>query len=240
MTKNIETNMQPTSIDIEQIIRVVMQRLAVAGDLMSGVGEIADTQELDSELVLQDKLVTLGTLDGKLSGKRRLRVQPRAIVTPAVVDELKRFKVELVRDSVPTKHRLVPDAAANSIAEMKSTARVAPILVCGSAVWFESLSRHLCPKQAFVRSCDDKSAIEVMQKHKTRGGLRVIWVSPTPFAANIASASATYSTVILPGLADLKAALEQADPECLIVDASRFTVAAVGNLVRAMFKHLRK
>ena len=240
MTKNKETSMQPTSIDIEQIIRVVMQRLAVAGDLMSGVGEIADTQELDNELVLHDKLVTLGSLEGKLSGKRRLRVQPRAIVTPAVVDELRRFKVELVRDSQPTKHRLVADASAGAFVPAKSTAIVAPILVCGSAVWFESLSRHLCPKQAFVRGCDDQSAIEVIQKHKTRGGLRVVWVSPTPFAANIASASTGCTTVMLPGLADLKAALQQADPECLIVDASRFTVAAVGNLVRAMFKHLRK
>ncbi len=95
--------MQPTSTDIEQIIRVVMQRLAAAGDLMSGVGSIADTRELDSELILRDRVVTLATLEGKLSGKKKLRVHPRAIVTPAVTDELRRIKVELVRDALTAR-----------------------------------------------------------------------------------------------------------------------------------------
>ncbi len=207
--------------------------------LMSGISAIADTADADSELVLRDRVVTLSALEGKLQGKSRVRVHPRAVVTPAVVDELKRFKVELVRDTEPTKHRLVSSSVQPQV-ETKSTAWVAPILVCGSAVWFESLSRHLCPKQAFVRGCDDASAIEVIKKHQARGGSRVVWLSPKPFAANVAVAkSACCTAVILPGLGDLNAALEQADPECLILDASRYTVAAIGNLVRAMFKRER-
>lgn len=233
--------MQPTSPDIEQIIRVVMQRLAAAGDLASGISAIADTTDVDRELALSERLITLGTVQGKLQGISRLRVHPRAVVTPAVVDELKRAKVQLVREQAPTQHRLVQDGQPSGLSkDNKSTARVAPILVCGNAVWFESLSRHLCPKQAFVRSCDDSAAIELIKKHKTRGGYRVVWLSPTPFAASLAVAQANCCTaVLLPGLGDLNAALVQADPECVIVDAKRFTVAAVGNLVRAMFKHLR-
>ena len=89
--------MQPSSIEIEQIVRVVMQRLAAAGDLISGVGSIADTEL--SELVLRQRVITLASLEGQtLKGKQRLRVHPRAVVTPAVHDELRKFKVELVRE----------------------------------------------------------------------------------------------------------------------------------------------
>lgn len=235
--------MQPSSNDIEQIIRVVMQRLAAAGDLMSGVGSIADTRELDSELVLRDRVVTLATLDGKLSGKKKLRVHPRAIVTPAVVDELRRFKVELVRDDVKSSSRAATSADANSNPSRNTAtaASQAPILVCGSALWFGSLSRHLCSKQATVQPCDDAAAIGLLTQHKSRGGSQAIWLTTTPFAATIAIAKAACCTaVLLPSLADLNAALEQAQPECLIVDASRTTVAAVGNMVRALFKHTRK
>lgn len=223
--------MQPNSPDIEQIIRVVMQRLAAAGDLMSGVGAIADTQEIDSELVLRDRVITLATLNGKLVGKKKVRVHPRAIITPAVTDELRRYKVELIRDAVRT---------STSTSTSTNVAIVAPILVCGSAMWFSSLSRHLCPKQATVQACDDKVALSLVQDHKTRGGARAIWLSATPYAASVAAARAACCTAVhLNGLGDLNAALVQADPDCVIVDPSRFTVAAIGNLVRAMFKHKR-
>ncbi len=112
--------------------------------------------------------------------------------------------------------------------------------MCGSALWFASLSRHLCPKQATVQACDDKAALGLVQQHKVRGGSRAVWLTATPFAANVAVARAGCCTAVqLSSLGDLNAALAQADPDCLIVDPARFTVAAVGNLVRAMFKHAR-
>jgi hypothetical protein len=230
--------MQPTSNDIEQIIRVVMQRLAAAGDFVSGVGAIADPSA-DSDLVLTDRVVTLKTLEGKLSGKRRLRVHPRAVVTPAVADELRKAKVELVRDGASSAIRT---HSASDVATTVSAKPIiphhAPVLVCGSAVWFNSLPRHLCPKQATVSQCDDSAAVDLIKQHKARGGQRSIWLTATPFAASVAVARANCCTaVLLPNLGELKSALEQANPECVIVDASRFTVAAIGNLVRGLLKH---
>ena len=235
--------MQPSSIEIEQIVRVVMQRLAAAGDLISGVGSIADTEL--SELVLRQRVITLASLEGQtLKGKQRLRVHPRAVVTPAVHDELRKFKVELVRDAAsPTKaataasSTLKSDVIAKPGLVAKTTAGLssatAPILVCGSALWFGSLSRHLCPKQAMVQPCDDAAAIGLLKQHKARGGARAVWLTSTPFAASVAVAQAACCrAVLLPGLSELRAALDQANPECLIIDASRTTVAAIGNIVK--------
>jgi hypothetical protein len=49
-----------------------------------------------AELRLTEKLVTLRTLDGRLGGVSRVVVARRAVVTPAVKDELRRRKIELV------------------------------------------------------------------------------------------------------------------------------------------------
>ncbi len=240
--------MQPTPSDIEQIIRVVMQRLAVAGDLMSGIGAIADNEDLDGELVLRDRVITLSTLEGKLSGKKKVRVHPRAVVTPAVTDELRRFKVELVRDNAASSAKANAQTSANTTRTQASpvgsaspvAVSTAPILVCGSALWFSSLSRHLCSQQATVQPCDDQAAIGLLKQHKARGGSRAIWLTSTPFAASVSLAQAACCTsVILPSLGELSAALAQANPECLIIDASRTTVAAIGNIVRTLFKHSR-
>ena len=50
-----------------------------------------------AELGLTERLVTLETLRDRLQGVKRLTVEKKAIITPAVRDELKRKKIELIR-----------------------------------------------------------------------------------------------------------------------------------------------
>lgn len=50
---------------------------------------------LKTELALSNRLVTMADVEGRLSGIRRVVVPARAIVTPAVRDELLRRRVEL-------------------------------------------------------------------------------------------------------------------------------------------------
>jgi len=57
------------------------------------VGERSSTTV---ELALTDKVITTQTIEGRLTGVQRLLVQSRAVVTPAVIDELKKHKIELV------------------------------------------------------------------------------------------------------------------------------------------------
>lgn len=245
--------MQTSSLELEQIVRVVMQRLAAGRDLMEGVSEIADVSDLANELVIQDRLVTLKTVDQQLDGKSRLRVQPRAVVTPAVVDLLRSLKIELVRDgqsaSQPAKSQPAKatwPGASNATASMvstqsnttsKPTSSRAPVLVCGSANWFNSLPRHLCPKQAAAQACEDQSAVGLIERHLSAGGTHAVWLSSAPFtSAVLAGRNVRAASVQLPSLRELADALHQAKPQVLIIDSPRWTVAAVGNLVRSLVR----
>ena len=54
-------------------------------------------------LVVDEPLVALSTLEGRIRGIRQLRVTGKAVVTPAVRDLLKERQIELVRgDTTPT------------------------------------------------------------------------------------------------------------------------------------------
>jgi hypothetical protein len=50
-----------------------------------------------SELTLTEELITTRTIENRLAGVTRLLVSKRAVVTPAVSDELKKHNIELVR-----------------------------------------------------------------------------------------------------------------------------------------------
>jgi hypothetical protein len=230
--------MQPSAIDIDQIVRVVMQRLAVGRDLMEGVAEMAQAPAESTELVVNDRVVTTHLVEDHLDGKRTLRVGSRAIVTPAVLDLLRAKKIELVRESQarPDKQSTGKSPAASVGSSVASSAAtVPPVLVCGSAVWFNSLGRHLCPQQASVQACTDDAATQLIERSLRSGSRRAVWLTSRPFAA-AATAQQTSKVVAvqLGSLADLSAALEQAQPQLLIVDSPRWTVAAIGNLVRAL------
>lgn len=77
---------------IERIVQEVIRRL-----LERGVAVQSETNTDNTELAVSDKVVTLSTLDGHLTGVKRLVVGGRSIVTPAVKDELNDRSIELVR-----------------------------------------------------------------------------------------------------------------------------------------------
>lgn len=81
--------------DLDQIVAEVVRRLtaAAAGDGQASrrAGEQAGV------LAIDDRVVTLNSVDGRLDGLRRLIVQRRAIITPALRDELSKRGIELDR-----------------------------------------------------------------------------------------------------------------------------------------------
>lgn len=93
--------------NIDQIVAEVVRRLtAAAGASRAGVpasaGDVGKGDRLKAELQrgvlsIDSRLVTLDTVDGQLAGLRRLVVPRRAIVTPALRDELAKRGIELDR-----------------------------------------------------------------------------------------------------------------------------------------------
>ena len=70
---------------IDRIVREVVRRLLERG--MSVAGDVAP--QCDQELRLEQRLITLATLNGRLDGVKRVIVPKNAVITPAVRDELK-------------------------------------------------------------------------------------------------------------------------------------------------------
>lgn len=84
---NITSHDQDSDL-FERIVQEVIRRLVAGG---VDVGTTANKQ-----LSVSERVITLATLEGKLDGVDTISAQKRAVVTPAVKDELKRRKIRLV------------------------------------------------------------------------------------------------------------------------------------------------
>ena len=82
-------NLSPAEID--RIVAEVVRRLRAMAVNSSTTVEVA--RDTEKELQLSDKVVTLQSLKGRLDGITKLIVTDRAVVTPAVKDELKQRKI---------------------------------------------------------------------------------------------------------------------------------------------------
>ena len=91
------------TLDIERVVRQVLSELGLAanGDAAAskqaktGTQMSNDKPDGSPELVLAGRVVTLGEIEGRLDGVCRLVVPARAVVTPAVRDELRRRNTSL-------------------------------------------------------------------------------------------------------------------------------------------------
>jgi hypothetical protein len=79
--------------EVERIVVEVIRRLRAmeSSSAPAGAGPVVH------DLVLTDRVITMQTIDGRLAGVQRLLVPANAVVTPAVKDELKQRKIELIR-----------------------------------------------------------------------------------------------------------------------------------------------
>ena len=82
-----------TEADVERIVVEVIRRLRA----MESSSAAAAHGPVGHDLVLTERVITTRTVEGRLHGVQRLLVPPNAVVTPAVKDELKQRKIELVR-----------------------------------------------------------------------------------------------------------------------------------------------
>lgn len=91
-----------TEEQIDWIVAEVIRRLVAANPATAEVAVVhaANHGSVDStsktDLKLTERLITLRTIEKQLSGVKRVVVPPKSVVTPAVKDELKARKIELV------------------------------------------------------------------------------------------------------------------------------------------------
>lgn len=85
-----------TQEQVERIVVEVIRRLGLL-DASSTTVAVGERSSTTAELHLNENVVSLRQLEGKLTGIAKVIVKSRAIVTPAVKDELRTRKIELVR-----------------------------------------------------------------------------------------------------------------------------------------------
>jgi hypothetical protein len=96
---NRAANVNPDKELVERIVQEVIRRLTAGGWTVSAQPVTgAAVPASQSELVLQERLVTLATLQGRLAGVTRVIVPRRAVVSPAARDELRAQSIELERN----------------------------------------------------------------------------------------------------------------------------------------------
>jgi hypothetical protein len=79
----------------EQVAAIVVEVIRRLG-LLEGVAA-GESNSTTAELTVTDRVVTLRSLEGRLMSVSRLIVSAKAVVTPAVKDELRARRIELVR-----------------------------------------------------------------------------------------------------------------------------------------------
>lgn len=82
---------------IERIVREVIRRLREMEASGNAASNNQGGRETSKTLRVDDQVVALATLQGRLDGVHRLQVRGNAVVTPSVHDELRDRKITLTR-----------------------------------------------------------------------------------------------------------------------------------------------
>lgn len=83
-----------TDLEVERIVQEVIRRLLSLG------AEVHSSRQASVQppLKLEEKVISMETIHGRLKGINQLIVKKKAVVTPSVRDELRQKKIELVRE----------------------------------------------------------------------------------------------------------------------------------------------
>ena len=173
--------MPRAEVDIEAIVREVVRRLRA---MDAGNGHSTTTPIDPGSLELRDKVITLSTLEKQLSGVRKVTVARGAIVTPAVMDELKDREIELVRCS-----NMNGKAIAGTHRAAAKTREHFAIVVAqdNCSIDINALEKQL-PSAQFVRAESNslESTLETIAASTSQGQLAVL-LTNTPSSAVIAA-----------------------------------------------------
>jgi hypothetical protein len=225
--------MSVSAADIETIVRLVVARLqaldaAPGGRLSPGAASstthvslppalpsskpVTSTDTDRATLVLTAPLVSLEHLRGKaMNGVQVVEVPRRAVVTPAVKDELKLRGIQLRR--------------ARAVYPPRQEAEIMLIAPASKGL------RHARLMTEHVESTVAEGVRWTLE-HLVAPTRRVVWCSRTPFAAlHGLNAHETARTALLFSTADLLRAETEMQPNVLLLDDRRWSLADINNLV---------
>lgn len=200
--------------EVETIVRVVIQRLRAATAPVQSTSTTATasatttTSPPGQTLKLEDRVVTLRTLEGRLQDVCTVQVPAAAVITPAVRDELRDRDIQL-DCTAPT--------SVASVSQSTITSGNSSLLLLADSVWsvHDRVFAEVVSGSGNLQSDSCRIAA-----HLNSGGQGSIWWSKSPFAALRGTMSnKALRAVLLPQAADFARAMSEADPNVLILDA---------------------
>jgi len=158
-----------SAIDIEEIVRAVLRQLQ--GEPQGTIAAPAPNRTLE----LTDKLVTLATLENRLTGIDQLALRAGAVVTPAVLDELRSRGITVVRTTAKTATAATRTTLTIGVAEVASG-------VCDVPAFIAAVAMTSCAVERIAETGLTSVTAELAE-HASKGGRPVLLLTSRPAAA---------------------------------------------------------
>lgn len=200
---------------IERIVREVLRQIASSGP--------APPAPAPATLRLDEAVVSVGGLEGRLEGVERIDVARRAVVTPAARDLLRQRGVGIVRRS-EWGGKLAP--APLLFAAAQTTCKPAALL---AAIERDGLSSERLAETGLA------SVTEEMAEEIGKGGRRgVLLTEWAPVAVCLANRRPGVRAIEARSMADWQRAAESLRPNLLVIDPRVVSLAVQRRLAAAL------
>lgn len=228
--------MTDSALDIERIVREVLRELragesAPAPDAGAAPAPVPRSEAVPpaqdaGRLVLEDRVVAMALLAERLSGVREVVVAPRAVVTPAVVDELRRRGVALVRATAAP--RSSPRDASGVRVELWNVSR--SFDASALSAMLRGAGHTVADHQA---ECLIETAKALAKEVRAGAALGIILTRHLAAAVCLANRHAGVRAVAAGDLAGLQSAADAVGANVVVLDSSRLSAFALKQLADA-------
>ena len=168
-------------------------------------------QRNESDLVIAERVVSLATIGERLAGKKRLLVQPKAVVTPAVRDELRKRGVRLERT---TETERSPTCSSKLMVTIGCSSPAA-----------ERLAAQARQSGCDTNQCSDaQAATKKIGQHLREDGATAVWLSNTPLLAQtLANRDGSIRACVAHNVTEVQSAITAIGTNLVVVDPDRVT-----------------
>lgn len=222
------------NVDIEWIVCEVIRRLRELDELNLTNGhetkQPTATPRIAGSLEITDRIVTLESLNNRLSGVERVVVPSRAIVTPAVVDELNDRGVTLVRGAAGVHSK--------QNATVPSPRRGPLVAVAVENFDAAALAKQLGGEIAVVNrsSHDCADALDDVAGHIEQDNLAVL-LSHAPVTAVVtANRNPRVRAAIGFNYPAVRQAVDEAGANMLVIDPSGRSISELAGMIGEFFR----
>lgn len=231
--------------EVENLVREVLRQLTAVSSAAPGSTAVASpkppvetprTAPIPSgTAVVRDSLVTLASIEDRLTGITRMVVSSRAIVTPAVVDELRKRGISIVRSA---------DAIAGTTLANLGRELVVTLASDGLAALrtdLVSVLRRTIPQLELIDNCRSPKLEDVLaeltSRVVSRGRVGLLLTSTTAVAAALANRTRGVRALVATSGQSIDDAADTLAPNLIVVDRLKVNVWQLRAIASRLVSH---